>query len=63
MELVIEHQLASHDIMALVPVIEGAGGIITDWQGAPVALGKTESIIAAASQPLHEAALAAMNND
>ena len=62
-ELVIEHQLASHDIMALVPVIEGAGGIITDWQGAPVVLGKTESIIAAASQPLHEAALAAMNND
>ena len=61
-EIVIEHQLASHDIMALVPVIEGAGGIITDWQGDGVQLGKTDSIIAAASKPLHEAALAAMND-
>jgi myo-inositol-1(or 4)-monophosphatase len=23
------------DIAALVPVVRGAGGLITDWQGAP----------------------------
>ena len=59
-DLVVEHQLASHDIMALVPVIEAAGGIITDWQGAPVRLGKTSSVIASASAELHEVALEAM---
>ena len=59
-EIVIEHQLASHDIMALVPVIEQAGGIVTDWDGAPVELGKTTSIIASANQILHDEALQAM---
>ena len=59
-DLVIEHQLASHDIMGLVPVIESAGGIITDWDGAPVRLGQTTSVIAAASPQLHEAAVTAM---
>lgn len=60
-DIVIEHQLASHDIMALIPVIEGAGGIVTDWDGAPVRLGKTNALIAAASPALHEAALRAMS--
>ena len=59
-DLVIEHQLASHDIMALVPVIEEAGGIITDWDGKPVRLGQTGSLIAAANKALHQQALEAM---
>ena len=59
-DLVIEHQLASHDIMALVPVIEEAGGIVTDWDGKPVRLGQTGSLIAAANEALHEQALNAM---
>lgn len=59
-DLVVEHQLASHDIMALVPVIEAAGGIITDWHGTPVRLGKTSSVIASASPALHQIALEAM---
>ena len=60
LEIVIEHQLANHDIMALVPVIEQAGGIVTDWQGAPIRLGHSSSIIAAATPSLHELALDAM---
>ena len=52
-EIVIEHQLGSHDIMALVPVIEQAGGQVTDWQGEPVRLGKTSSLLAAAHAGLH----------
>ena len=59
-DLVIEHQLASHDIMALVPVIEEAGGIVTDWAGKPVRLGQTGSLIAAANEALHQQALEAM---
>jgi histidinol phosphatase-like enzyme (inositol monophosphatase family) len=44
------------DIAALVPVIRGAGGIITDWQGrAPY---PAESTVAAATPELHAAVLA-----
>ena len=35
-DLVVEADLDLHDFMALVPVIEGAGGVMTDWQGAPL---------------------------
>ena len=47
------------DIAALIPVIRGAGGTITDWQGRdPV--GAT-SIVAAATAELHGAVIAALN--
>lgn len=47
------------DIQALIPVIRGAGGIITDWQGRdPV---KAESIVAA-NPVLHPQVIAALNN-
>jgi len=46
------------DIQALVPVIRGAGGVITDWQGRdPV---KANSIVAAAPD-LHAQVIAALN--
>ncbi|GER42277.1 inositol-1-monophosphatase [Striga asiatica] len=32
-DLVIESGLKPYDILALIPVIEGAGGVITDWKG------------------------------
>ena len=31
-DLVAEADLKPYDYMALVPVVEGAGGVITDWQ-------------------------------
>ena len=33
LDLVMEHQLATHDFMALIPVLKGAGAIVTDWSG------------------------------
>ncbi len=33
MDLVIEAGLKSWDVEAAVPVIEGAGGLVTDWRG------------------------------
>src|SRR5215475_8311207 len=33
-ELVVEVQLKPHDFMAVIPVVEGAGGRISDWRGA-----------------------------
>lgn len=36
MDLVIEAGLKAWDVEAAIPVIEGAGGIITDWTGAEI---------------------------
>ncbi|MDR3506587.1 MAG: histidinol-phosphatase [Caulobacteraceae bacterium] len=36
LDLVVETGLKSWDIEAAVPVLAGAGGMITDWRGAPV---------------------------
>jgi myo-inositol-1(or 4)-monophosphatase len=54
-DLVIETGLKPHDIVALVPIIEGAGGIITDWTGGPAAKGGR--IIAAGDKRVHAEAL------
>lgn len=35
-DLVIEFGLKLHDIAALVPVVEGAGGMMCDWNGEPL---------------------------
>ena len=32
-DLVIETNLKPHDIVALAPIIEGAGGVVTTWDG------------------------------
>lgn len=36
MDLVVEAGLKSWDIEAAIPLIAGAGGLVTDWRGAPV---------------------------
>jgi myo-inositol-1(or 4)-monophosphatase len=47
------------DIAALIPVVRGAGGVITDWQGkAPEG---AVSIVASATPELHEITIAALN--
>lgn len=58
-DLVVENSLHPYDIVALVPIIEAAGGIITTWDGGPAEKGG--DIIAAATPQLHEAALAMLN--
>ena len=47
------------DIAALVPIIRGAGGAITDWRGGPPY--PAESTIASATPELHASVLAALN--
>ncbi|MEF3367870.1 histidinol-phosphatase [Methylocystis sp. 9N] len=54
-DLVIESNLKPYDIVALIPIIEGAGGVITDWSGGNAAMGG--AIVAAGDPALHEAAL------
>jgi len=58
-DLVIEAGLKPYDIVALIPIIEGAGGIVTTWTGESAAKGG--SIIAAGDRRIHEAALELLN--
>ena len=46
-----------HDFMALVPVIEGAGGVVTDWQGRRLTPAPDGRIVAAGDRRVHERAL------
>jgi myo-inositol-1(or 4)-monophosphatase len=55
-DLVIEMGLQPYDYLAMVPVIEGAGGRISDWSGQPLGLYSDGRVVAAASEQLwHQA--------
>lgn len=45
-DLVVETGLAAYDFMALAPVIEGAGGRLTDWRGGSLTLGSAGDVVA-----------------
>jgi myo-inositol-1(or 4)-monophosphatase len=53
-DLVVENQLAVHDIVPLIPIVANAGGVITDRNGLPPVDGGF--VIAAANQLLHHQA-------
>ncbi len=55
LDLVVEAGLRLYDFAALVPVIEGAGGAITDWAGRPLDAGSDGRVIAASDARLIEA--------
>jgi len=58
-DLVVEADLKPYDIIPLIPLIESAGGVVTDWQGnTPMNGGR---ILAAANRRLHRAALELLN--
>ncbi len=46
-----------YDFAAMRPIIEGAGGIITDWDGKPLTLTSQHRLVAAGSVSIHTAAL------
>jgi histidinol phosphatase-like enzyme (inositol monophosphatase family) len=54
-DMVTESGLKAHDVAALIPVIEGAGGVVTDWRGHTPQLGG--QIVAAANQRILDEAL------
>lgn len=53
MDGIIEDHLGIYDFMPLVPIIEGAGGIITDWSGKPKTLHGDPTLLAAGSTNIH----------
>jgi histidinol-phosphatase len=58
-DLVVEAQLKPFDIVPLIPVLERAGCVVTDWQGHPPLGGG--QVVAAATPQLHAAALAVLS--
>ncbi len=57
-DLMVEVNLQSHDIAGLVPVVEAAGGIVTDWQGEALNFGgPVETMLAAGDAAAHALAL------
>jgi inositol-phosphate phosphatase/L-galactose 1-phosphate phosphatase/histidinol-phosphatase len=45
------------DYLALVPVVEGAGGVISDWAGEPLTLDSGDRLVAAGDARIHAQAL------
>ncbi|KAJ1413553.1 Inositol monophosphatase-like [Sesbania bispinosa] len=63
-DLVVESGLKPYDFLALIPVIEGAGGVITDWKGhqlsweaSPFSPAKSFNVVAAGDKQVHQQAL------
>jgi inositol-phosphate phosphatase/L-galactose 1-phosphate phosphatase/histidinol-phosphatase len=57
-DLVVENSLKLYDFAALAPVIKGAGGLITDWQGRELDMRSDGSVLAAGDPAVHRAASA-----
>lgn len=56
-DLCIEFGVGIHDFLAVVPVIEGAGGIVTDWSGKALTTASGDKMITAGDATVHRAAM------
>jgi myo-inositol-1(or 4)-monophosphatase len=54
-DVVIETSLQAHDIQALIPIVEGAGGVVSAWDGGSCAEGG--SVVACGDRALHREVL------
>jgi inositol-phosphate phosphatase/L-galactose 1-phosphate phosphatase/histidinol-phosphatase len=61
LDLVCEATMKPYDYAALVPVVTGAGGIISDWSGAALTLESDGRVLAAGDADTHALALAVLN--
>jgi myo-inositol-1(or 4)-monophosphatase len=59
-DLVIETELKPYDVLPLIPIIAGAGGIVTSWEGGPAKAGGR--VIAAGDARVHAAAMALLES-
>ncbi len=48
---------AAHDFAAACPIIEGAGGLVTDWRGASLPTTYPSNVLACANASLHQSAI------
>ncbi len=52
LDAVVESGLKIHDWAALVPIVTGAGGVMSDWQGQPLTMASRGQVIAAGDAAL-----------
>jgi histidinol-phosphatase len=57
-DLVIEASLKPYDFCAMLPIVEGAGGVATDWRGERLGLASDGRVVIAGDRRAHQAALA-----
>ena len=53
-DIVIEDTLKVWDYMALIPIVEGAGGVLSDKFGNNISLNSDGSIVACCSKNIHK---------
>jgi fructose-1,6-bisphosphatase/inositol monophosphatase family enzyme len=58
----VENNLEPCDYLPLVPIIDGAGGRITDWTGKPLTLNSDGRVIAASTERLLAAAIEVLHH-
>ncbi len=56
-DIVCEGTMDLHDYAPMVPIIEGAGGVITDWRGNALGMDGDGTVLAAGDAACHAAAL------
>lgn len=56
-------KLSVYEYGAMVPIIENAGGIMTDWTGAPLSGTEYRQVLASANARIHEDAIAALTQE
>lgn len=52
MDLCVEASLSPYDFAALVPIVQGAGGVMTDWDGKPLTIKSDGRVIAAGDEAI-----------
>jgi len=60
-DLVLEASLKPYDFCAMVAIVEGAGGVATDWRGKALDLASDGRILVAGDRRAHRAALALLD--
>jgi len=60
-DLVVEASLKPYDFCAMIPIVEGAGGVATDWRGARLGLASDGRVLVAGDRSTHQAALALLD--
>ncbi len=60
-DIVCESTMQPYDYFALVPIVDGAGGVMTDWRGDPLTLESDGRTIAAGDKRLHAQAIDILN--
>ncbi|UDF32605.1 UNVERIFIED_ORG: histidinol phosphate phosphatase (plasmid) [Roseateles sp. XES5] len=61
-DILVESNVFDYDILPQMPIIEAAGGIVTDWEGRPLAdASRYDTVLMAANEAMHRSVLAVLH--